>query len=64
MILCWAVVLDRLRALPGFVETAGDEGEGGRYDESEAFSAVPEELATLPLLPPRAAGGSVKPVSN
>jgi hypothetical protein len=38
----------------------------GRYEESEAFSDGPDELATLPLLPvlPKAAGGSANPFSN
>jgi hypothetical protein len=38
----------------------------GRYEESEAFSDGPDELATLPLLPvlPKAAGGSANPFSS
>lgn len=64
MTLCCDVALERLRAWPVFEVATGDEGEMGRYDESEAFSDGPEELATLPLPPPNAAGGSVKPFSN
>jgi hypothetical protein len=41
----------------------GDDGDGGLYEESEAVSEGPEELAMLPL-PPRAAGGRLKLVSN
>jgi hypothetical protein len=63
MILCCAVVLERFRAWPVFEVATGDDGEGGRYDESEAFSEGPDELAMLPL-PPRAAGGRAKPPSS
>lgn len=45
------------------MEATGEAGEIGRYDESEAVSDGPDELATLPL-PFSAAGGRVKPPSN
>lgn len=60
---CWEVVLERLRLWPGLVVATGEAGDSGRYDESEAASDGPDELATLPL-PFRAAGGRLKPLSN
>tara|TARA_R110002003_G_scaffold28_6_gene1569 strand:+ start:4999 stop:5193 length:195 start_codon:yes stop_codon:yes gene_type:complete len=60
----WAAVLDRLRACAGFDEATGDEGEMGLYEESDAASDGPDELATLRRSPLSAAGGRVKAVSN
>lgn len=59
---CWTVA-ERLREWPALDVATGDAGDGGVYEESEAFSEGPDELATLPLLP-RAAGGRLKLVSN
>lgn len=61
--LCWAALLERLREWLDLDVATGDDGDGGLYEESEAFSEGPEELATLPL-PARAAGGKSKLLSN
>jgi len=63
MMLCCVAVLERLRPWPILEVATGEDGDNGRYDESEAFSDGPEELATLPL-PPKAAGGRTKLDSN
>jgi hypothetical protein len=60
---CWEVVLESLRLRLGLVVATGEAGDGGRYDESEAASDGPDELATLPL-PFKAAGGRLKPPSS
>jgi hypothetical protein len=57
------VLLERLREWLDLEVATGDAGDSGLYEESEAFSDGPEELATLPL-PPNAAGGRLKLVSN
>jgi len=57
-------VLERFRDATGevFVVAAGEAGDRGRYEESEALE-VEVELV-LPLPPPIAAGGRVKVESS
>jgi hypothetical protein len=57
------LVLERLREPGAFLEVAaGNEGDNGRYEESEACEVAIELV--LPLLPPIAAGGRAKVESN
>lgn len=66
MMLCAAVVLERFRdAGAVFVVAAGEAGDRGRYEESEAFEAAEDvSVPVLPRLPCMAAGGRAKFVSN
>lgn len=59
------VVLDRFREAGALVVATGDAGDGGRYEESDAFEAADEtSVVMLPRLLAMAAGGKAKLASS